>query len=74
MKHSAHEAFVTMNVTYAIEIRGEFMVVENVPAQVSLQTGEQFFAPATVERIHRIVNGDRSAARTMSATIFEFDA
>ena len=74
MSQPASETFANAKVTYTIEKGGKLIVIKNVPARVSIQTGEQFFAPETVEQIHRMVNGDRSAARAVSATIFEFAA
>ena len=41
---------VERRVTYTLEHNGQFYVVENVPARVNEETGEQLFAPATVER------------------------
>ena len=37
-------------VTYSVELDGKFYIVENVPAQVNEETGEQYFAPETVEK------------------------
>ena len=45
------EAFVEQKVTYSLEVEGRFIVIEQVPARVSLRTGERFFAPETVERL-----------------------
>ncbi|MCB1192905.1 MAG: hypothetical protein KDK90_20845 [Leptospiraceae bacterium] len=43
------------NVTYTLEINGDFYVIENVPAIVNPETGEQFFSSETVERLHQII-------------------
>jgi hypothetical protein len=42
-------------VTYTLELNGEFFLIENVPARVDEETGEHFFAPLTVERLQQIV-------------------
>lgn len=34
-------------------------MVENVPARVDMETGEQYFAPQTVERLQRILSEKR---------------
>ena len=44
-------------VTYTLELDGCFYVVENVPARVDVETGEEFFAPETVERLHAVIRG-----------------
>ena len=37
------ETFVEQTVTYTLEVQGRFIIIEHVPARVSLQTGERFF-------------------------------
>lgn len=45
------ETMVETTVTYTIEHEGKFYIVENVPARVCKETGEQFFLPETVEHL-----------------------
>jgi YgiT-type zinc finger domain-containing protein len=61
-------------VTYTVEADGRIIVIEHVPARVCIATGEQFFSPETVERIHAIVRGDRKPARTVQTPVYEFAA
>jgi YgiT-type zinc finger domain-containing protein len=49
------ETMVDTKVTYTIELDGRVVVVENVPARVCVETGERFYSPQVVERIHQIV-------------------
>ena len=51
------EHLVEQYVTYTLEREGQFYIVVNVPARVDEQTGEQFFAPATVERLQQTIWG-----------------
>ena len=44
--------------TYLAEVDGRIIVIEGVPARVSLLTGERLYAPETVERIQAIVRGE----------------
>jgi len=37
---------------------GHFYLVENVPARISLETGEQFFSPETVQRLQSFILQD----------------
>ncbi len=46
---------VEKQVTYTLELNGEFFLVENVPARVDEETGEQFFSLSTVEHLHQII-------------------
>ena len=59
-------------VTYTLEKDGKFYIIENVPARVSIVTGEQFFAPATVDRLQKIVLSSEKPKRTIETPIFEF--
>ena len=59
-------------VTYTLEKDGKFYIIENVPARVSVVTGEQFFAPATVDRLQKIVLTSEKPKRTIETPIFEF--
>jgi YgiT-type zinc finger domain-containing protein len=49
------ETMIDTKVTYALEHGCKFFIVENVPARVCKETGEQFFAPETVEQIQGII-------------------
>lgn len=66
------DAIVERRVTYTLERDGRFYVVENVPARVNLETGEQFFAPQTVEQLQRMIQGGEEPVRTMEAPVFQF--
>ena len=60
---SRHEAFamnetmVETEVTYTLAHEGKFYIIEHVPARVCQETGEQLFAPDTVEHIQAIIQG-----------------
>jgi YgiT-type zinc finger domain-containing protein len=70
----ANETMIETAVTYTIEVRGQLVVIEHVPARVCQETGEQFFSPETVERIHAIIAGGEKPARTMQTPVYEFAA
>jgi hypothetical protein len=46
---------VEKQVTYTLELNGKFFLVENVPARVDEETGDQFFSPSTVEHLQQII-------------------
>ncbi|HAJ27242.1 MAG TPA: hypothetical protein DCG53_08375 [Syntrophus sp. (in: bacteria)] len=56
MGSAIKETYSEQYVTYALEMDGKFYLVEHVPARVCLETGEQYFAPETVEKIQKIIN------------------
>ena len=68
------ETMVEQKVTYHIEIRGRLFVIEHVPARVNLETGERYFSPETVERLHQIVWDDALPARTIEIPVYEYEA
>ena len=72
MPSESEEVFVEQKVTYSLEVEGRFIVVEQVPARVSLRTGERFFAPETVERLQEIVWEQRVPNRVIQTRVYEF--
>jgi hypothetical protein len=61
-------------VTYIIELEGTIMIIEHVPARVNSDTGERFFAPETVEKIHAILQAKREPHKILQAPVFDFAA
>jgi len=68
------ETFVDRQVTYTIEKGGKLFVVENVPARVCVETGEQLFTFETVERLQRIIWEEKKPKRTIETPVYEFAA
>jgi len=55
-----------------MEHDGKFFIVENVPAHVSKETGEQYFAPETVERILAIIKGRLRPDRVIETPVYDY--
>jgi len=66
------ETMIDAKVTYTVEHEGRVCVIEHVPARVCRETGEQYFAPETVERIHELIKGDRQPDRVIETPVFEY--
>ena len=49
------ETLVEKQVTYTLNLNGQVILIENVPARVNVETGEQFFSPSTVERLQQTI-------------------
>jgi hypothetical protein len=72
--NSWNEVLVEQTVTYSLDMNGVFFLIENVPARVNLETGEQFFSPSTVERIQQIVLNQKSPVRFIETPVYNFAA
>lgn len=59
-------------VTYTLEMNGKFYIVENVPARVCEETGEQFFSPETVERLQETIWESKKPKKTIETPVYEF--
>ena len=66
------ETFVDQRVTYTLEFEGRFVIIEHVPARVSVRTGERFFSPETIERLQKIVWEGKTPSRVVEAPVFEY--
>ena len=66
------EKLVHKRVTYTLYKNGRFYIVENVPARVNPETGEQFFSPETVENLQKIISEQHKPVRTVQTPVFEF--
>jgi len=66
------EKFIDCRVRYTLEHEGKIYIVENVPARVNEETGEQFFSPATVERLHRTILEQSKPDRVIETPVYKF--
>jgi YgiT-type zinc finger domain-containing protein len=70
----AKETTVERRVTYTLEKEGKFIIVENVPARVCVETGEQFFSPETVERLQQMIWAGEKPKKVIETPVYEFAA
>ena len=66
------ETLVNRRVTYTLRFQDRFCIVENVPARVNLDTGEEFFAPETVERLQETISGGQPPHHTVETPVYQF--
>jgi len=71
---SPKETIEERRVTYTLEKDGKFIIVENVPATVCVETGEQFFSPETVERLQQMIWEGEEPKRVIETPVYEFTA
>ena len=67
-----NEAMTETKVTYTLEMDGKFFIIENVPARVCEETGEQFFSPETVEQLQQKIWGREKPKKTIETPVYEF--
>ena len=67
-----NETMTEAKVTYTLEMDGKFFIIENVPARVCEETGEQFFSPETVEQLQQKIWGREKPKKTIETPVYEF--
>lgn len=67
------EDLIETNVRYVFAMGNYFFVFENVPARVNRVTGEQLFAPATVQRIQQIAMSTQKPDRIVQAKVYDWN-
>ena len=65
---------VEKQVTYTLELNGKFFVIENVPAHVDEETGEQFFSPSTVAHLQQIIITGQAPDRFTEVPVYKYSA
>jgi YgiT-type zinc finger domain-containing protein len=58
-------------ITYTIYYDNKPVVIENVPAEVCQQCGEQYFAPETVEKLQKIVWSKKKPKRMVETPVYD---
>ncbi|MEB3295176.1 MAG: hypothetical protein VKJ24_18640 [Synechococcales bacterium] len=71
---NTQEILVETLVTYTIQLNGKIFMVENVPARVNEETGEQFFSPLTVERLQQMILTEREPDRFAEVPVYTYAA
>ena len=66
------ETMVDTKVTYTLSFEDKIYIIENVPARVSKETGEQFFAPETIEHIHAIIKDKKKPDKIIEDPVYEY--
>ncbi len=67
-----NELMKESKVTYTLEMDGKFFIIENVPARISEESGEQFFSPETVERLQQTIWGREKPKKMVETPVYEF--
>jgi YgiT-type zinc finger domain-containing protein len=66
------EKLVERRITYTLDMNGQLIVVENVPARVNVETGEQLFSPDTVERLQEMIWQQSRPKRMIQVPVYDY--
>ncbi len=66
------EKLVKEKVTYTLFKDGDLYLVQDVPARVNVETGEQLFAPETVMELQRLFNEKEEPVRYVQTAVYQF--
>lgn len=67
-----NETMEETKVTYTLEHDGKLYMIVHVPARVCRETGEQFFAPETVEHIQKLIQSRRTPDKIIETPVYEY--
>lgn len=59
-------------VRYTLLKGDQFIIIENVPARVDVETGEEYFSPQTVEQLQKIILEKDKPVRIINTPVFDF--
>ncbi len=68
------EKLVERRITYALELDGNFYIVENVPVRVDEETGEQYFSPRTLERLQQIILSPTEPSKMVETPVYDYSS
>lgn len=68
------ETYMNSKVTYTLRVKDKLYVIENVPARICKETGEQFFSPETVEHIQRLFTDNVHPKKTIETPVYDYAA
>ncbi len=66
------EFLIEERVTYTLQLNGKFYLIENVPAHVNEETGEQFFSRSTVEHLQQLILSNQEPDRVIETPVYNY--
>ena len=72
MTSNWQETLVEKQVTYTLNLNGKIVLIDNVPARVNEETGEQFFSPVTVERLQQTVLDGKEPDHFVQVPVYDY--
>lgn len=69
-----HHDMLERSVTLDLRLGEELVVIEDVPATVCENCGEQVFTPEVTRKVQTVAKERKGIARTMVVTVFSLEA
>ena len=66
------ETLVEKQVTYTLNLNGKIFLIDNVPARVNEETGEQFFSPSTVEQLQQTILDGKEPDHFVQVPVYNY--
>ncbi|WP_420644440.1 hypothetical protein [Candidatus Leptofilum sp.] len=66
------EKLVEKKATYTLLKDDKFYIIEDVPARVNIETGEQLFSPETVEKLQKLIWEQKKPLRQITTSVYQF--
>ena len=73
-KYPWKELLVDRVVHFAMEVDGELVIIEKVPARVNPETGEQLLSINTIQRLKEMIKERKNPSRVIKTPVYEFPA
>ena len=72
MKKKWNEPLTETTVTFTLLKDGKFYIIENVPARVNQDTGEELFSIKTVERLQQMIWDKTTPLKVLETPVYTF--
>ena len=72
MASNRQERLVEKQVTYTLNLDGKIFLIDNVPARVNEETGEQFFSPSTVEQLQQTILDGKEPDHFVQVPVYKY--
>lgn len=67
-----NEPLIETTVTFTLLKDGKFYIIENVPARVNQETGEELFSIRTVERLQQMIWEQTIPLKVIETPVYAF--
>lgn len=71
-KNRWNEPLMETTVTFTLLKDGKFYIIENVPARVNQETGEELFSISTVERLQQMLWDETKPVKVLETPVYAF--